>query len=113
MTASSTPSEAATGACSTSRSSEFQGSLSAVSQSSSFQPRQNNLTFNHIYRPPTYAPPFQQAPAFRPQTRTTAPPITCNFMGAEVIMRTNAGKKKQHALLQRHKLLRHKMNVTV
>jgi hypothetical protein len=34
-------------------------------------------------------------------------------VGAEVIMKTNAGKKKQHALLQRHKLLLHKMNVTV
>jgi hypothetical protein len=50
-------------------------------QSSSFQPRQNDPNFNHIYRTPTYAPPFQQAPAFRPQTRPPAPPIICNFCG--------------------------------
>ena len=33
-------------------------------QGSSFQPRQNNPTFNHIYRPPTYAPPFNKHQLF-------------------------------------------------
>jgi hypothetical protein len=31
-------------------------------------PPQNQPTFNHIYRPSTYATPPQQAQAFRPQT---------------------------------------------
>ena len=36
-------------------------------------PPQHQPTFNHIYRPPTYATPPQQAQAFCPQTRPPAP----------------------------------------
>ena len=57
----------------------FQVAYQPPPQSSSFRPRQNNPTFNHIYRPPTYATPPQEAQTFRPQTRPPAPSVTCNF----------------------------------
>ena len=44
-------------------------------------PIQHQPTFNHIYRPPTYATPHQQAQAFRPQTTPPAPYVTCIFCG--------------------------------
>ncbi len=42
-------------------------------------PPQHQPTFNHIYRPSTYVSSPQQAQAFRPQTRPTAPSVTCNI----------------------------------